>query len=467
MFARLLCCLTLLVFAFAVGGLAHAQEAPATQGEPAIRLEEVLKWTYENNPTLRAARAELKAVQEEMPQALGGWKPSAAASGNVTAAEVDGSALGGDGTTSEELEVAFSQPLYRGGRTVAAVAGAEDQIMAQRSLLKAAEQQVLFEAATVYMDVLRDRALLDLSANNETVIARELKAAQDRFDVGEATRTDVSQSEARLARAKADRIRAAGNLQASMARYEEIVGTRPGVLENPSVTFPVPDALDDAVSFAENNNPVVLAATFIHESAEHNVDEIFGELLPELALSGSWNRQNDPQPGLLPDSTTKAIGLTATIPLYEAGATRSRVRQAKHTANQRYLEILESRRDIRQQVISSWEELQAARAEINSREAQVEASRIAQEGVRAEAQIGSRTVLDVLDAEQEYLDAQVALVTAQRNEVVADFLLAATLGILTPEVLGLNDFSAEFEDHLDMIKWKILGTDVDINPEEP
>lgn len=458
---RIYVCLAVLVLAPAVCGLAFAADKPVT------RLEEVLKWTYENNPTLRAARAELKAVQEEMPQALSGWKPSADASGNVTAAEIDGSAFGGDGTTSRELELGFTQPLYRGGRTVAAVRSAEDIIMAQRSLLKAAEQQVLFNAAAAYMDVLRDQALLELSANNETVIARELKATQDRFEVGEITRTDVSQSEARLARAKADRIRASGNLQASIAAYEEVVGALPGALENPEIRFPVPDTLEEAVAFAENSNPTVLAAHYFHQSAEDNVSEVFGELLPQLALFGGWLREYDPQPGIIDESTTRTIGLSATIPLYEAGAVRSRVRQAKHTANQRYLEILESRRDIRQQVISSWEDLLAARAEIKSRGAQVEASRLAQEGVRAEAEIGSRTVLDVLDAEQEYLDAQVALVTAQRNEVVAAFLLAATLGILTPEVLGLTDFSAAFEEHLDTIKWKILGTDVDINPEVP
>jgi len=439
----------------------------AQETQPVTKLEDVLKWTYENNPTLQAARAELKAVQEEMPQALSGWKPFASANGNVSSAEVDGSAFGGDGSTSKQVDVGFSQPLYRGGRTIAAVRGAEDTIRAQRSLLKAAEQQILFEAAVAYVDVLRDKNLLDLTTNNEAVIERELKASRERFEVGEITRTDVSQSEARLAGATSDKIRSAGNLQSTLAVYEQIVGSRPGDLERPNIKFPLPETLDDAIVVAEANNPTVLAAQYIHDSAEDSVDEIFGELLPQLALFGSWNREYDPQPGLIDETTTKTIGLTASIPLYEAGATRSRVRQAKHTANQRYLEILESRRDIRQQVISSWEELAAARAEIKSREAQVEASRLAQEGVRAEEQIGSRTVLDVLDAEQEYLDARSALVTAQRDEVVAEFSLAATLGLLSPEVLALADYSGEFDEHLRDIKWKILGTDVDINPIRP
>lgn len=454
---RVLCVLCVLI-SFSV----HEVRA---EDQPVTKLEEVLKWTYENNPTLQAARAELKAVQEEMPQALSGWKPSADASGNVTDAEIDGGV--GNGTTSKSAAFEVTQPLYRGGRTLAATRVAEDTILAQRALLKALEQQVLFTAASAYMDVLRDKALLELSVNNENVLTKELEATAERFEVGEITRTDVSQAEARLARAASDRIRSSGNLQSSIAAYEEVVGIRPGALENPAIKFPVPETLDETVIFAENNNPTVIAAGYIHESAENSVDEIFGELLPELFLSGSWDRQYDPQPGILEETTTRSILVSATIPLYEAGGVRSRVRQAKHTANQRFIEILESRRDIREQAISSWEDLQAAKAETKSREAQVDASRLALEGVRAESDIGSRTVLDVLDAEQEYLDAQVALVTARRNVVVAEFSLASTLGILIPEVLGLHDFSGEFDEHLDSIKWKILGTDVDINPMEP
>lgn len=433
----------------------------ASEEGAVAQLAVVLQWAYENNPTLRAARVELKAVQEEMPQAMGGWKPTVDASGNISSVKIDGSNFGGEGTTSKEMELGFSQPLYRGGRTIAAMGSAEERILAQRSLLKALEQDVLLGVATAYMDVVRDSALLDLSRNNENVLAKNLEATKDRFDVGELTRTDVAQSEARLARAKADRISASGDLQSSKAAYEQIVGRRPGKLVSPVLQFPIPDGLDESIDFAEKNNPSVLAARYLHESAEEDVDGVFGELLPELALVGSWNRQYDPQPGLLKESTTRTVALQASIPLYQAGSVRSRVRQAKHTANQRYLEILESRRDVRQQVITNWENLAAAEAEILSRQAQVEAARLAQEGVQEENALGARSVLDVLDADQEYLDAQAALVSAQRNKVVAEFALAATLGLLTPENLGTADFSSEFEEHLETIKWKILGIDVD------
>lgn len=451
----------LLFFRPTLSVAAEDESAPVTQ------LIDVLRWTYENNPTLHAARAELKAVQEEVPQALGGWRPNIEASGNISSVDIDDDPNTGaaDGTTSKEVELAFSQPLFRGGRTVAAVDGAEDKVMAQRALLTSLEQDVLLAVATSYMDVVRDRALLELSTNNESVIAKNLEAAQDRFEVGELTRTDVAQSEARLARAKAERIRASGDLQSSRAAYQEVVGKPPENLVRPDLKFPIPKTRDETIAYAENNSPDVIAARYIHESAEENVDEIFGELLPQLALFGSWNREFDPQPGLLDESTTKTVGVSATIPLYQAGAVRSRVRQAKHTANRRYLEILESRRDVRKQVVTNWENLQAAQAETESREAQVEAARLAQEGVKEENILGARSILDALDADQEYLDAQVALVSAQRNVVVAEFALAATLGLLTPENLGSADFSGEFEEHLETIKRKILGIDVDYQGE--
>lgn len=447
--------LLVLLLAGGQGAAWSAEERPVTQ------LADVLRWSYENNPTLRAARAELKAVQEQVPQAMSGWKPEIDANGNVSSVKIDGNNFGGEGTTSKEVELAFSQPLYRGGSTVASVDAAEGRVMAQRALLKSLEQDVLLQVATAYMDVLRDTALVDLSINNENVINKNLEATQSRFDVGELTRTDVAQSEARLARARSDRIRASGDLQSSMGIYEELIGQPPGTLVEPVLEFPVPETLDAAAVLAENNNPTVIASRYIHEAAEEDVDSIFGELLPQLALFGSWNRQYDPQPGLLKESTTRTVGISASIPLYESGSVRSRVRQAKHTANQRYLEILESRRDVRQQVVTNWENLQAARAEIRSRESQVKAARLAQEGVQQENTLGARSVLDVLDAEQEYLDARVALITAQRNSIVAEFALAATLGLLTPENLGTRDFSHEFEEHLDEIRWKILGMDVE------
>ncbi len=437
------------------------------EDESLQKLEEALRYAYVNNPTLRAARAGLHAVHEEFPQAQAGWKPLIDASTTLSDSTIDGSNFGGaGGTTSTEVGVGFNQPLYRGGRTMAAMDVADSNIMAQRFLLRGKEQSILLDVATAYMDVLRDKSLLELSDSNRSVIERQREATRYRFDVGELTKTDIAQSDARMAEAEAEYVKALGALRKTQSVYEQVVGLKPGELASPSLFFPIPDSLDESLSLAEKNNPDILFSEYIHKAAENGVDTIFGELLPELSLFGNWSRQYDPQPGLIKESTTKTVGLSASIPLYEGGAVRSRVRQAKYTANQRHLEILEIRRFIRQEAVAHWEDLLAARAEIRAREAQVKASYTAQEGVHEETDLGTRTILDALDADQEYLDAQVALVTTQRDEIVATFALAATLGLLDPETLGFPDVLEDYAAHFRATKSKILGMDVKIDEGE-
>ncbi|AEP09480.1 TolC family outer membrane protein [Micavibrio aeruginosavorus] len=429
---------------------------------PEQTLGAVLRWAYDNNPTIRAARQELYATQENLPQAQAGWKPTASANANVTKTWLDGTG-DPDGSTEKGIGAEVQQPLYRGGRTVASTDSAENLILAQRAFLKATEQDVMISVITAYMNVLRDQALYDLSVNNREVIARQLEASRARFDVGDVTRTDVSQSEARLAQAEAGVTNAIGQLRSSLAVYEQVVGMPAGRLVYPKVKVSIPASRDAAVSQAETDNPSVVAAEFLRNAAEHDIDRVFGELLPEVGLFAQWNQAWDPSPGLYDDSSDTAIGVRATIPLYEAGATRSRVRQAKHTESQRLLQISEARRLARQQAVSSWEDLAAARAEITSREAQVVATRVARDGVKQEAELGTRTILDALDADQEYLDAQTALVTAQRDEVVAQYFLASTVGTLTPDSLGFPELShmEGYDAHLDDITSRVFSMDTE------
>jgi TolC family type I secretion outer membrane protein len=432
------------------------------------RLEEVLRRSYADNPTLRAARLELKATHERMPQAQAGYKPTIAGEAAVTRADIDQSPSAGaglDGTTSKTFGVTATQALYRGGRTVAGMDGAENLIMAQRAILNATEQRVMRDVATAYMDVVRDTALLELRTNNKAVIERQMEATRDRFEVGELTRTDVSQAEARLASAEAERTRALGNLRTSRSVYEQLTGIKPGALGYPQLSFGIPASLDGAVAMAEEQNPAVIASQYRHRAAKADIDGVFGELLPFISSYVSWEREYDPQPGGTDDSTTTALGITASIPFYEGGAIRSRVRQAKYTANQQMMNIQESVRQAQQETTANWESLKAAQAEIVSREAQVTAAKVAREGVYQEAELGARTVLDTLDADQEYLDAQVALVTARRNETVATFFLAATLGLLTPQTLGFPEIAENHDQHLAWTEGKILGMDVDIKDE--
>lgn len=434
---------------------------PSPGTAPALTLQESLRNAYLRNPTLRAARAQLKATQERLPQALAGWQPTILSTAGAEVTDIDGSSFGGEGSTAKDVGVSLAQPLYRGGRTSAETAAARAVIAAQEMAVRAIEQDILQRTATAYMDVLRDQSLLELSENNREFIAQETEATQDRFDVGELTRTDVSQAQARLARADSNIITARGALNSSRAAFEEVTGVPPEHLVAPDYTLKIPESLDEAVIEADTNSPDILSAVFAHKASEDDVDGVFGELLPEVGLSASWDRAYDPSPGLTDEQTTSAVGIRATIPLYKAGAVRSRVRQAKHTSNQRYIEILEARRAIKNAVSSQWADLRTAEAEIRSREAEVEAALVAQEGVKAETELGARTVLDVLDANQELLDARAALVTAQRNEVVARFRLLSTLGALSPEKLGFGGDTYKYGQNLADMRGNIFNMDVD------
>lgn len=438
----------LVPFAYAQTERAVLPQVAAAQGN-FQRLEDILRQSYADNPTLRAARAEMRATRENLPQAQAGWKPSVLAEADAQWADIDQSpsvAGSADGSFSKQAGLTISQPLYRGGRTVAAVEGAENIIAAQQSILNATSQRVMRDVAAAYMDVVRDQAVLELRTNNESVIARQLEATRDRFEVGELTRTDVSQAEARFARAQADRTQAVGSLRTSESVFRQLTGSEPGLLGYPELSFNLPPHADAAMSKAENDNPTVIASHYRHKAAEADIDGIFGELLPQISAFGSLNQAYDPQPGLIDDSTTTAVGVLASWQLYSGGATRSRVRQARHVSNQRYIGIQEARQQAMQEAVANWESLQTAKAEIKSRTAQTEAARIAKEGVYQEAELGSRTILDTLDADQEYLDAQVALVTARRNETVATFFLAATLGLLTPATLGFSEIDDRKEE---------------------
>lgn len=440
--------------------------APSAANPDFQRLEDVLRASYADNPTLRAARAELRATNERLPQAQAGWKPTLSGEANVTWADIDQSpaaANAGNGTTSKQLGLSATQPLYRGGRTVAGVDSAENVIQAQRAILNATEQRIMRDVATAYMNVVRDEAVLELRTSNKAVIEKQLQATRDRFEVGELTRTDVAQAEARLARAEADRTSAVGNLRTSRSVYEQLTGFAPGALGYPQLAFALPPKLEGAVMLAEADNPAVVASRHRHRAAQSDIGSVFGELLPQVQLFGSWSKEYDPQPGILDDVTTTAVGVSATVPLYTGGATRARVREAKYVANQRMITIQETVRQAKQEAVANWESLAAAQAEITSREAQVNAAAMAREGVYQEAELGARTVLDTLDADQEYLDAQVALVTARRNETVATFFLAATLGLLTPQNLGFPEIALDHDAHLRRSTGKILGMDVDLD----
>ncbi|GAB4351878.1 MAG: TolC family outer membrane protein [Kiloniellaceae bacterium] len=410
----------------------------ASQPAAAQTLNEALVQTYQSNPTLSAARAELRAVNERVPQALSGWRPTVELQGTTGKAYDENLRVDNadDGRSPASADLTVTQPLYRGGRTIAGTERAENEVLAQRARLATTEQDVLLNAVTAYADVWRDQSVLQLNINNEQVLTRQLEATQDRFDVGELTRTDVAQSESRLSSATADRIGAEGNLTSSRAIFENVVGSYPGSLQQPPLPSGLPATQDQVVEAAAAANPAVLAATYDELAAQRSVREVEGELLPRVELQGSLSYQHE-RSSRTSESRSADILAVVTVPLYQQGAVSSRVREAKQVASQRRLLVRESLRQVREAAISAWENLLTARAQIAALQQSVRANEIALEGVRQENAVGARTVLDVLDAEQELLDAQVSLVGAQRDEIVASYRVLSAIGRMTAADLGL------------------------------
>lgn len=419
-------------------------------------LAEALAMAYQNNPTLQAERAALRATDEGVPQARAGWRPDLriVGRGGYTYQYPD-SGLNDDGA-AYAANLRLTQNLYTGGGTLADVRRARNAVRAGRARLAVTEQDVFFRAVGAYVDVVRDTAVLELNINNERVLRRQQEATRDRFNVGEVTRTDVAQADARLARARADRIRAQGNLKISKGVYEQIVGKAPGQLESPGDVTELPGNREEALQWADSSNPSVVAARHDEQASRNGVDLAESELLPKLDVIGEGGRSKD---FLLGTTAMNAASVTAqlTIPLYQRGFVTSRVREAKQIVGRDRLRLSAARRSASEVANNAWESLVTTRAQIESINSEVRASRIALEGVRQEALVGSRTVLDVLDAEQELLDAQVNLVRAQRDEIVAQYQLSAAVGRLTAKGLNLDVPVYDALKHYNAVESKLWG----------
>jgi outer membrane protein len=434
------------------GLLASAAMIPAAVPASAETLEEALIQAYTTNPLLNARRASLRAVDENVPQASSGWRPTVRVTGSVGRRsfeqEQSGTVTANESRTPNTGSLTVTQPIYQGGRTVAGVQRAEAQIQAERARLFATEQTVFLATVTNYVNVLRDLAVVDLRANNEQRLRRQLEAARDRFRVGEVTRTDVAQAESRLSRSTADRISAEGDLTASRAQYERFVGKAPEGLVEPTLKLTLPKTTREAAEAAAANNPNVRAAQFEEAAQLQRIKEVQGELLPDLNLVGDATRTNN---SLAKDSRIDSVAITAqvTMPLYEAGSVTSRVRQARETATQRRIEIEDARRTASTDASGAFEAYETSLASLESLDQEIRSATIALEGVQQEAAVGSRTVLDVLDAEQELLDAQVRQVRAKRDSAVASYQLLTATGRLTVQDLGLQvaayDFDANYQ----------------------
>ena len=302
---------------FLLGGFA----APGSAG--AETLQEALVSAYNGNPTLMAQRAKLRAADEGVPQALANWRPSVKLSGDYgkSQAETNKSSVSQAGTftsTPKDAGVTVTQALYRGGRTTAQTRQAEAEVEATRAQLTSTEQTVLLNVITAYMDVVQFRAVVELSRNNEQVLQRQLDATNDRFRVGEVTRTDVAQAESRLSAAHADRRQAEGNLAASTATYIKVVGHPPDTLFVPGPTEKVPVSVDAARGAAEHNNPDIINAQYSYVAAKEGIDLIAGELLPTVTLTGNAAKNYNYQ-GEGPTERVLQATVNLTVPIYQQG----------------------------------------------------------------------------------------------------------------------------------------------------
>lgn len=437
--------------------LAAAAVTPA-QGQS---LSEALALAYQNNPTLEAQRASLRATDEGVSQAQAGWRPDVRITSDLTRLRrrTNNFLGGGDADrTSYGGGLAIRQNVYAGGQTKSEISQAKHEVSAERARLLSTEQQVLLDGVTAYMNVFREEAVLKLNIGNEQVLTRQLEATQDRFNVGEVTRTDVAQAESRLARAKATRVKAEGDLEVSRAFYRQIVGESPIAVPIPDFPTALPASAEEAAKEALENNPEVVSAVYDERAAKSFVALRKGELLPSVDIVGAADHNRNSGGD---DRTTNDLSISAelTLPIYQQGAVSSRIREAIQLAAQRRLEVEEARRAAMEDATSAFELLAAARASIQSREAEVRSATIALEGVTQEAAVGSRTVLDVLDAEQELLDAQVSLVSDQREAIVASFDLLSAIGRLTAQELALPVDAYDQRQHYLRVKDKLWGYD--------
>jgi outer membrane protein len=408
---------------------AHAQES----------LAQILTQTYETNPDLIAARSELRATNETYNQAISGWRPSISTIGSYGTINESTSpkiTSGKADRNPSSIGLQATQPLYRGGRTTAATKASLADIERGRAALLDREQNILLATVTAYMDVVAAQAALNVTENNQKVLQRNLDATKDRFRVGEVTLTDVAQAESRLAGAKSEVTTAIGKLNTAKATFERLTGRVPGMLQPPDIVLTLPVNLDEAVVLGRNESPRVIAAIKARESARYQVREAKGSLLPEASLQASAEK-NKEQSVSIKDSDTYSLIGRLTIPLYQSGAEWARVRQAQQIEAQRRSEQLNAERQTTEFTVQSWDGLRTSRSQLEAFSSQIKAAEVALDGVRQEALVGSRTVLDVLNAEQELLGARLNKIRAERDEVAQYTLLAAT-GRLTAASLDLK-----------------------------
>ncbi|MEM0908608.1 MAG: TolC family outer membrane protein [Pseudomonadota bacterium] len=422
---------------------------------------------YSNNPSLNLARSQLRGVDEQIAIARSGNRPNL--SGAIQQSfettrsilrtspplGVSGRSFGSNDAPTV-FSISLTQPLFRGFQVRNAIRGAESSVRAQRSSLQNTEQNILLDTATAFFDVILNRQVVTLRRNDVSFLGEQIRAAQDRFEVGEGTRTDVSQAEARQAQAEALLNEAIADLSTSEASYKQLTGLEAGTLRDDitEARF-VPPSLQSAIQIGQNIHPAIRATLFDVDTASFNVAQLEGQFLPSLevvgnastALNRSDRRQDD----------AASISLNLSVPIYQGGRVSAEVRQAKEQLGSARIQVDVTRDSIRQFTVASWARNQAALRSIQTSRTGVFAAQLALQGVIEEQRVGQRTTLDVLDAQRELIDAQLTLVFSERDRDVTTYTLLSAIGNLNAERLGLNVAIYRPEEHTDAIRDKWFG----------
>ena len=444
-----------LMLATAISGNAYAQN-----------IFEALSQAYETNPTLQAQRAYLRAIDENVAIAKSGYRPTVSLNGTYADNNTDvKNSVGNPDGDRYSYSAKISQPLFNGLQTINSVKSADSMVLSEQNNLYNVEQTVFIDASTAYLDVVQNKAIVDLQKNNEKLLKKRLDETVQRFNVGEVTRTDVSQARARYARAKADRISSEGTLEASKAVYAKIIGVAPVDVKAPEGEIDkfLPKTPEEALEYAKAHNYSIRQAKNYFDSKDYDVKTNTGALLPQVSLDGVASRTRNYTDNIsgVKEQDDLEWSVNMSIPLYEGGETRAKIRQSKYQKWQAQEQVLEAERLVTSNVTSAWEYMVANKAMITSIKEQVRANEIALDGVQKEEALGNRTILDVLDAYQELLNSNVEEVKAPRNYYVSAMTLLQAMGRLTARDLGLNVelYNAEKYSAETRNKWLSLSID--------
>jgi outer membrane protein len=439
-----------------------AQIGPTTA--LADTIEAALVRAYQTNPQLNAQRALVRSTDELVPQALSGYRPTVNLNASLGYQYTDTlTTAGGSPTAISRVDIhgtnpprsvglTVNQTLFNGNITANKTRNAESQVSGQREGLRALEQTVLFNAATIYMDYLRDSAIVEVQKSNVRVLEQTLKQTRDRFNVGEVTRTDVAQSEAQLAAGRTQELTAESNLTTTRSNFRRIIGNEPVNLApgSPVDRF-LPRSLPQAVELSLVENPAVTAAMYGIDVKFLQVKINEGALLPKVALQVAVQDAYEQQMTIQRSFGASAV-VQAQVPIYQGGAEYSLIRQSKEDLAQQRLTLETTRDQARADTVTAWGQLEAGKAQVKSAQAQVTASEVALNGVREEAKAGQRTTLDVLNAQQALVNARVALVTAQHDRVVASYSVLQRIGRLSPQVLNLPTTTYDPSVHYQQVR---------------